>query len=130
MNDHIADNITIFCKKSQNYSLPNGMQMNIIHLNYFATEWLRLRNNLDPQTVEYINENIQKIIICLVEKISNGKISTELINIFSEIIIEYMDEIQKNDSMCVSELSNMFNKMALSYPNSKKNVSEISKMQI
>ncbi|XWV25883.1 putative orfan [Tupanvirus soda lake] len=135
MNARVAGMIDTLCKKSQDFSLPGNILSNIIYLNYLSNEWSQL-NQTPYNTMSYydvrrqeVSDNIQRIIVGLIEKIPNYRISTDLVMIFSEMVVNYMDSIS-NDESKVDELANAFDNMMITYkmPNNFENV--FSKMAI
>lgn len=103
---------------SQNYSLPGRIQVNIIYLNYLAIEWQRMNENFSCVDISHknvsISDDVEKIIEKLILKISNYRISNDLIQIFSEIIISFMEKKQ-SDEKNVDDLADIFTKMMVGY---------------
>lgn len=118
MNNHIVDSIETFCNNSQNYDIPRVIRVHIIYLNDLAQQWYKSNHpNLkvgtyDKQENELLDQ-IQKTIVLLIEKISNHQISNNLVQIFSDIVICYMDAIAHNKDQ-INELINIFNNMVIS----------------
>jgi len=125
-----------FCNQSvNNYSLPGNILANIVYLNTLANEWKKFNEKPYVYSSSYdtnrnnLADEMQKTIINFLEKISNTRISMDLIHLFSEIILDYMDNIEKNKSV-LDELANAFNKMAVTYQMPKIFADEISKLSI
>ncbi|XWV24646.1 putative ORFan [Tupanvirus deep ocean] len=135
MNSRIVDMIETFCKKSQDYNLPGTIMSSIIYLNYSSNEWSQLNQSPYSTMPHYdtrrqeVSDNIQRIIVALIEKIPNHRICTDLVMIFSEIVVSYMDSVS-HDEAKVDELADAFNSMMITYktPNNFENI--FSKMAI
>ena len=119
MNNTIAYLIAEFTKISQQCNIPSLFHVHIVPLNYFAQSWLELNqpafnnSNYDNDRNIVCNQ-IHKYIVHLINNISSYPVSTNMLEMFSEIVINYMDNISMNEVQ-FNELSNIFNKMNITY---------------
>lgn len=117
MNNRLVYLINDLSTVSQKYSLPGLIQVHIIHLNHLAQQWSELNqpiynsNQYDSQKNE-ICDNIQKYIAYLIGKISNHGVPVDLIQIFSEVVVNYMDANTQNEAKMQS-LVNFFGNMTM-----------------
>jgi hypothetical protein len=125
MNINIINKIHYFYDECLQYQFMGNTFAYVIYLNDLAMQW----KNVDACQQEIIGNEIEKIIIKLMDKISSSMISIELINTFSDIIVTYMDQIS-NDEKKIDELANMFNKMNVTYKIPKDFEKEIFAMNI
>jgi hypothetical protein len=79
-------------------------------------EWVNLYKqsiDVDLNQFELLHHKIEKILVSMIQIISNNSIPNDLIQIFSEIIVCYIDHLSFEERQ-FSELSNMFNQMNIS----------------
>ena len=114
MNLEIAKQIINFCEYSRNYhhNIPHIVKTNIIFLENIVNEWLNLvgYSNIVNQQGETFAKAFEKTFIGLAIIIADNNVPFDLIQIFSGIMIVYIDQMLATDKN-FNELSCLFEKM-------------------
>lgn len=132
MNTNIIHQIHFFYNECQKYQMSGSVFSLAVYLRDLSNEWLVVKTNKylhSEEQLEIISNEIEKIIVQLIEKISNHSLSHDLISIFSEMVVSYMDQIA-SDEKKFEQLASVFDKMAITYHIPKKFEEELSMMKI
>lgn len=105
MNNTIVYSIKNFVDEYKWYIPDNRMKYNIYLMNYLASEW-------EKNPSRQINQQIEKVLLDLVQYISNNPIPEYFLNKFIVIVFMYLDnkKIENRDIDC---LSKMFNNLSI-----------------